>query len=87
MNHKSGLLTSNGTRNRIESQVNESLLQDVSDDDDYLDDFRVVWETEVQPLTDVQRHIFLCLTIFILTVAVVGNMLVLYVNFSRYLTF
>lgn len=47
-------------------------------------DFIVVWEAEVQPLTDVQRLIFLSLTIVIGLVAVVGNILVIYVNFSRF---
>lgn len=43
----------------------------------------VVWETAVQPLTDVQRLIFFSITILVASVAVVGNFLVLYVNFSR----
>lgn len=43
----------------------------------------VVWETAVQPLTDVQRLIFFSLTIFVAVIAVLGNVLVLYVNISR----
>lgn len=43
----------------------------------------VVWETAVQPLTDVQRLIFFSLTIVVAVIAVLGNVLVLYVNISR----
>lgn len=55
--------------------------------DEYSDyeesDLIVVWETAVQPLTDLQRLIFLAITIVIIVVAGTGNILVLYVNFSR----
>lgn len=47
-------------------------------------DLILLWEQSVQPLTDFQRLIFLVATIFIVGLALVGNMLVLYVNFSRY---
>lgn len=43
----------------------------------------VIWETAVQPLTDVQRLIFFSLTIIVAVIAVLGNVLVLYVNISR----
>jgi hypothetical protein len=44
----------------------------------------LVWDQTLQNLTDTQRLVFLVLTIFILIVAVIGNLLVLYVNISRY---
>lgn len=54
------------------------------EDEDYEEsDIIVVWETAVQPLTDVQRLIFFSITILVLSIAIVGNFLVLYVNFSR----
>lgn len=43
----------------------------------------VVWETSIQPLTDLQRIIFFVLTIIVTVVSVAGNVLVLYVNVSR----
>ncbi|CAO1415848.1 unnamed protein product [Diamesa serratosioi] len=43
----------------------------------------VVWETAVQPLTDIQRITFAVLTVLVSIVAIIGNLLVLYVNFSR----
>ncbi|CAO1413819.1 unnamed protein product [Diamesa tonsa] len=43
----------------------------------------VVWESAVQPMTDIQRLTFEVLTILISFVAIVGNILVLYVNFLR----
>lgn len=46
-------------------------------------DLILVWDADLQTLTDVQRLIFLILTIFVVTVAVVGNLLVIYVNLSR----
>lgn len=57
-------------------------------DDEYYDDYEdsdliVVWETAVQPLTSNQRLIFFILTCSIAIVAFLGNLLVLYVNFSR----
>lgn len=55
--------------------------------DEYSDyeesDLIVVWETAVQPLTDLQRIIFFTITVVIIVVAGMGNILVLYVNFSR----
>ena len=46
-------------------------------------DLLVVWESAVQPLTDIQRLTFLVLIVLISIVAIVGNILVLYVNFLR----
>jgi hypothetical protein len=46
-------------------------------------DLVLVWDIDLQTLTDVQRLIFLVLTILVVIVAVVGNLLVLYVNLSR----
>jgi hypothetical protein len=43
----------------------------------------VVWETAIQPLTDVPRLIFLAITIFVVVLAILGNILVLYVNYWR----
>ena len=58
---------------------------DNSDEDDQGSNLVVVWETAVQPLTDVQRTIFFALTIFMAMIAIPGNFSVLYVNFSRLL--
>lgn len=46
-------------------------------------DLIVVWETKVKPLNDVQRQIFLMLTLTVVTFAVIGNIVVLYVNYWR----
>lgn len=46
-------------------------------------DFIIVWETAVSPLTETQRITFFVLTIIVVIVALIGNALVLYVNFSR----
>lgn len=54
------------------------------DYDEVESDLIVVWESGVQPLTDVQRLIFLALTIIVTFVAICGNILVLYVNISRF---
>jgi len=43
----------------------------------------VVWETEVQPFTDLQRWILSVVVIIVAFIAILGNLLVLYVNFSR----
>lgn len=40
-------------------------------------------EFEVEPLTDVQRLIFFWVTICIAIIALLGNLLVIYVNISR----
>jgi hypothetical protein len=50
------------------------------------DELIVVWEKTVQPLTEFQRLVLLSLTIIITTIAVVGNLLVLYVNFTRFVS-
>lgn len=65
----------------VENLRNKSFFHEKSDG--FEDKLSIVIETEIQPLTDVQRKIFLTLTIFIFTVAFIGNVLVLYVNFSR----
>lgn len=58
--------------------------QSSENDADYQEDnIIVVWETAVQPLTDLQRLIFFSITIVVVIVALVGNVLVLYVNVSR----
>lgn len=57
---------------------------DGSDDDEEDSDLIVVWETAVEPLTDLQRLIFLTFTIVVAIFAICGNILVLYVNFSRF---
>jgi hypothetical protein len=44
----------------------------------------IVWETAVIPLTEVQRITFLVITSIIVFVAYIGNGLVLYVNFCRW---
>lgn len=63
-----------------------SISKASSDDneDDESSDLIVVWETAVQPLTDAQRLIFFIITVAVAFVAIVGNALVLYVNFSRF---
>ena len=61
-----------------------SLASEVEYNSDYEEsDLIVVWETAVQPLTDLQRAIFFAITIIVIVVAGIGNILVLYVNFSR----
>jgi hypothetical protein len=53
-------------------------------DEDVLDaSFVIVWETAVSPLSKTERMIFFVLTTIICTVAYLGNVLVLYVNFTR----
>jgi hypothetical protein len=70
---------------KILNPILELKLSDNQDDnEDKNSDFIVVWQALVQPLTDVQRLIFLFITIFVVIVAVVGNILVIYVNFSRF---
>jgi hypothetical protein len=46
-------------------------------------DIIVVWETAVMPLTERQRITFFVLTTIVSIVAILGNALVLYVNFTR----
>ncbi|CAO1413827.1 unnamed protein product [Diamesa tonsa] len=57
----------------------EEYFENSTEDDGVI----VVWETAVQPLTDIQRIIFAVFTVLVSFVAIVGNILVLYVNFSR----
>lgn len=65
-------------------QNSSSKSADVEYEDYSESDLIVVWETVVQPLTDVQRIILFSFTIFVAVIAVLGNILVLYVNFSRF---
>lgn len=86
MNYKSVLLILRGVEHWISIPIEGHSGGRATDDDyeDYEDsEFMVVWETAVQPLTDVQRLIFFSITILVAFVAVLGNCLVLYVNFSR----
>lgn len=66
------------------SEMKKSLNDKYDDNNDPKSQLWVVWETAVQPLTDVQRLIFLAFTILVVVVSIVGNVLVLYVNFSRF---
>lgn len=75
-------------KNQINFTIEMNSIKKASDD--YYEDYHggnliVVWEPAVQPLTDVQRIIFFALTIFVAMIAIPGNFLVLYVNFSRFL--
>ncbi|CRL05729.1 CLUMA_CG018758, isoform A [Clunio marinus] len=88
MSYKSNLLMLNNVEYWINIPLEENtIISRVNADDEYGDyedtDIVVVWETAVQPLTDIQRLIFLTLTILVAFVSVVGNSLVLYVNISR----
>lgn len=81
----------NGVSHWIDIQYDNNKTTQKSEEfsDDYENydeesDLIVVWETGVQPLTDVQRLIFLAMTIIVTIVAICGNILVLYVNFSRF---
>jgi hypothetical protein len=89
MLYKSVLLMLNSVEHWINVPLEGSTIKKASSGDEYEDydeesDIIVVWETAVQPLTDIQRLIFLTLTVIVVTVSVVGNILVLYVNFSRF---
>jgi hypothetical protein len=83
--HKSVLLILNNHEYWLNVELPESVAK--SHDYDYGDyedsDIIAVWETGIQPLTDVQRMVFLVITVLIAIVAVFGNILVLYVNMSR----
>lgn len=71
----------------IKQDLNSSQKgEDYSDEDYEESDIIVVWESGVQPLTDVQRLIFLALTIIVTIIAIVGNILVIYVNFTRFVS-
>jgi hypothetical protein len=89
MHYKNAMLTLKGVQHWINIPFNKKSLEtepgdsDEADSDYYEDDLIVVWESGVQPLSDVQRLTFLTLTIIIVVIAVVGNLLVLYVNLSR----
>lgn len=83
------MLTLKGLQHWINIPLDENSTRKASnrndEEEDYEDDgVIVVWETAVQPLTDVQRLIFLSLTILVAIIAIHGNILVLYVNFSRF---
>lgn len=68
-----------------EDNVTSKTIEEEEDyDDQQSNDITVVWETAVRPLTDVQRLIFLVFTLLVVVFAVVGNILVLYVNISRF---
>jgi hypothetical protein len=83
--HKSVLLTLNSRDYWLNVELPATVAR--SHDYDYEDyedtDIIVVWETAVQPLTDVQRLVFFVITVLIAFVAIAGNILVLYVNISR----
>lgn len=64
-----------------ENAIGRASENDYSDYDD--SEFVVLWETAVQSLTDLQRLIFFAITIVVVVVAVLGNILVLYVNLTR----
>lgn len=81
----------NDTEFWIRIPLEDNVTSKLSDDgDDYYDeeqqtsDVMTVWETAVRPLTDSQRLIFFVITIVVVVFAVIGNILVLYVNFSRF---
>jgi hypothetical protein len=88
MMHKRVLLTLKDAKYWVDITLPESEVK--SSDDDYADyedsefQWHAVWETGVQPLTDTQRLIFSIVTILITAIAIVGNILVLYVNISRF---
>ena len=44
---------------------------------------KVVFESDVRPLTEAQKNVLLAVTIVIVLFATVGNCLVIYVNLSR----
>jgi len=72
--------------NSIDFKINfADIRKNVSSfDEDVLDaSFVIVWETAVSPLSKTQRISFFILTAIICTVAYLGNVLVLYVNFTR----
>lgn len=83
MQYKSAALKLNDVYHWVHVAQEDKLVRK-SEDYDEESDLVVVWETAVQPLTDVQRLTFLSLTIIVAIVAIHGNILVLYVNFSRF---
>lgn len=60
-------------------------MQPETNHDDNVDnrEILIVWESAVRPLTDAQRIVFFILITIIVIFAVVGNLLVLHVNFNR----
>lgn len=48
------------------------------------EELKLLLESDVQPLTDLHSHMFLIATIIISILAVIGNVLVLYVSFLRF---
>lgn len=73
---------------KIWATLKQNVIVITPEDDNILrideNKFKVVLETTIQPLSDFQRLIFLIITIVVVTLAVVGNVLVLYVNLSRF---
>lgn len=67
--------------NSTSSSAQNDVLKDVGESTEK--NFILVWEFEVEPLTDVQRLIFFWVTICIAIIALLGNLLVIYVNISR----
>lgn len=90
MNHKSIISMLNGVLNWINVLINESPLNKLPDENLKShnglrnNSLVVIRETAVQPLTDAQRLTLLSLTIIMASISLCGNVLVLYVNFTRY---
>lgn len=80
MNVKTNAVTTWNEVFNLKSSTKSMKTQNAKEDSGFI----VVWQALVQPLTDVQRLMFLSITIFVVVVAVVGNILVIYVNFSRF---
>lgn len=87
MLHNKVLAMFQGLKQWIEEQLDKYSFQKANGDEKDSDDVLVISETEIQPLTDFQRFLFMSLTIFIFVIAFFGNILVLYVNFSRSVKF
>lgn len=73
----------NFTQFSIKSEKFNYDTDEYSENDTEDDGKVVVWESAVQPLTEIQRITFAVLTVLVAVVAIIGNLLVLYVNFSR----
>lgn len=93
MHYKNAMLTLKGVQHWINIPFNKKSLETEHGDSDEAesdyyedDDLIVVWESAVQPMSDMQRLIFLTLTVIIVVIAIVGNLLVLYVNLSRFVS-
>lgn len=70
----------------IDSRQNVHFIMLEDDDDLHINhhQMKTVWDSEIQPLTDFQRLVFLIATITLVSLAVFGNMLVLFVIISRF---